>query len=112
MVQMSMVEAEVTVTADTGDALVNTDLANAPGVGAVAIWMASTVADTLATVTVGVKVLKNNSLIGKVATNAQIDVNAEGPLLLQVRGNEKIRVQVDVVTAATVRVRAVFQGVA
>jgi len=103
--------ADITVTSDDADALVNTDLAYAPGPGAVAIFLASTVADSRAIVNVGGKVLKNDSIIGKVGTNAQIDVQADVPLIAQVKGGEKIRANLNVVTAATIRVLVVFQGI-
>jgi hypothetical protein len=108
---MTTIQAEVTVTADDSDALVNTDLAYAPGPGAVGIWLASTVADSRATVNVGGKVVMNDSIIGKVATDAQIDMQAESPLIVPVKGGEKIRVNLDEVSAATIRCRAVHMGV-
>jgi len=105
------VEAEVTVTADDTDALINTDLRDAPGPGAISIWLASTVADSQGTVQVGQKLLKSAGLIGKVGTNAQIDLEADSPNMTQVRGRERIRVSLDVVTAATIRCRAIWVGV-
>ncbi len=107
---MLTIEADVTVTADDTDALVNTDLAYAPGPGAIGLWLASTVADSRATITVGRTVVKNDSLIGKVGTNAPIDQLAESPTIVPVRGGEKVRVNLNVVTAATIRAKAVYMG--
>lgn len=106
-----LVEAERTLTADTTDVLGSTDLRQAPGAGAVAVFLASTVADTLATVSIGGRLLKNNTVIGKVATNAQIDALADTPVAAQVEKGDIITVNIDVVTAATVRVKAIWQGV-
>ncbi len=107
---MTHSEADVTVTADDTDALVNTDLAYAPGPGAIGVWLASTVADSRATISVGNKVVKSDSLIGKVATNAQIDQEAESPTIVPVRGGEKVRINLNVVSAATIRCKAVHVG--
>lgn len=107
---MQTLQEEVTVTADDSDALVNTSLAFAPGPGAIGIFLASTQADSRATVAVGSRVLKNDSLIGKVGTNAQIDVQADTPTVQPVLGGEKVKVALDVVTAGTIRCMVVFMG--
>jgi len=108
---MQSVESEITVTADTPDALNGTDLERAPGPGAIGIWLASTVADSRATVLVAQKGLKTDSLIGKVATNAQIAVNEDPPLMADVVGGEKLRVSLDIVSAGTIRIKAIWLGV-
>jgi len=108
---MTTSEADITVTVDDADALVNTDLAYAPGPGAIGVWLASTVADSRATISIGNKVVKNDSIISKVATNAQIDQIAESPTIVPVRGGEKIRVNLNVVSAATIRAKCVYMGV-
>lgn len=109
--EVQTVEAEVTTTVSVTDALSGTDLRQAPGNGAVAIFLASTVADSLATVNIGAKALKSNTLVSKVATNAQIDINADAPIMTTVRKGDQIRVSVTVVSAATIRVKAIWQGV-
>jgi len=108
---MSTLTEEVTVTADDGDVMVNTSLAFAPGAGAIGVFLASTVADSRATVAVGGRVLKNDSIIGKVIANAQIDADQDVPLVQPVTGGQKIKVALDVVSAGTLRCLVVFQGV-
>lgn len=108
---MQSVSADNTTTADLTDALGSTDLRSMPGPGAIAVWLASTVADSRATIVLGGRALKTNQLIAKVATNAQIDETADGPeALVQVNGGEQLRVDLDVVTAATIRVKARWMG--
>jgi len=108
---MQSIEAEITVTADDTDAFNGTDLETAPGPGGIAVYLASTVADSRATVHVGSRVMKTDSIISKVGTNAQIDVLNDAGLFIGVRGGEKVRVTLDVVTAATIRAKAMFLGV-
>lgn len=107
---MQNIEAERIVTATTPDILGATGLRSMPGPGAIAIYLASTVADSLAAVTVGGKALKTTSIISKVATNALIDIQADAALLCEVRGGEVLTVDVTVVTAATIRVKALWMG--
>lgn len=108
---LQTVEAEITVTADDADAFVNTDLRYTPGPGAIAIYLVSTVADSRATVAIAGKLLKNDGLIGKVATNAQIDVQADAPLYAMCQAGEPVRVSLDVVTAATIRAKGIWVGI-
>lgn len=107
---MQTIEAEKTVTADTSDILGGTVLRSMPGPGAVAVYLASTVADSEATVSIGGFTLKTKGIISKVIANAQIDLSADSPLMTQVRGGEVLIVDVDVVSAATVRVKAIWMG--
>jgi len=107
---LANVEEERTVTADTNDVMGSTALRQAPGPGAIAVYLASTVADSEAAVTVGGRSLKRKSIIGKVGTNAQVDVAADTPLISQVRGGEPIIVDIDVVTAGTIRVKVQWVG--
>lgn len=107
---MQTIEAERTVTADTNDVLGTTALKTIPGPGALAIYLASTAADSEASVSVGGRTLKTKGLIGKVGTNAQIDVVSDAALVTTVRGGESPLVDVDVVTAGTIRVKAIWVG--
>lgn len=108
---MQSIVAEVTVTADTTDALGATDLRSMPGPGAVAIWLASTVADSRATIVLGGRALFTDQLIGKVATNAIVDETGDGPAaMVQVNGGEQLRVNLDIVSAGTIRGHARWIG--
>lgn len=107
---MQSIEAERTVTATTVDVLGATQLRVVPGPGAIGIYLASTVADSTAVVSVGGKVMKQSSVISKVATNALIDVEGDSGLDIQVRGGEVVSVDVTVVSAATIRVKAIWFG--
>lgn len=108
---MEVVNAEVEITATTTDALNATQLSRVPGPGAIAVYMAATVADWLATVVIGNKVLKNNSLITKVDANRQINVLEDPSVAMQVTGGEKVQVDVTEVTAGTGRIMAIWTGV-
>jgi len=107
---METIEAERTVTATTLDMFGATQLRAAPGRGAVAIYLASTVADSTGTVTVGGRSLKQSGLISKVIANAQIDINSDVPLMASVSGGEVILVDVTVVSPGTIRAKAVWMG--
>ena len=107
---MQTIEAERTVTATTSDMLGATQLRSMPGKGAVAVYLASTVADSTAAVSLGGRALKTNGVISKVATNALIDVQADAALMIEVSGGEVLTVDVVVVTAATIRVKALWMG--
>jgi hypothetical protein len=81
-----------------------------PGPGALAVYLASTVADSEATVSLGGRTLKTKGLISKVVANAQIDINADAPLMMSVRGGEVLTVDLDVVGAGTIRAKAFWIG--
>ncbi len=108
---LQTIEAEVVTTADLSNALAGTPLDRAPGPGAVAIYLASTVVDSRASVLVGSKELKRDSVIGKVIANAQVDIAADSALATQVQGGEPLYVDLDVVGAGTIRVKAVWLGI-
>lgn len=108
---MQTIEQERTVTATTTDMFGGTLLRVAPGPGAIAIYVASTVADSTASINVGGKQLKAaGTVISKVGTNAPIDVQSDAPMAIEVRGGEVISVDVTIVTAGTIRGKALWVG--
>jgi len=109
---MQTIQGENEVQATTTDVLGATPLRVMPGPGAVSIYGSSTVADSRASVTLGGKSLKTDSLVTKVSSDRQIDMEADIPLgIAMVRGGEVLTVDVTEVTAMTLRVLAVWVGV-
>ncbi len=103
---------EQLLTATTADVLSGTDLRQAPGPGAVAIWAASTVNDSTITARVGGSQSASAIAIPNKGTGTPILTEQEAPILMQqVRGGENIRVDVVEVTAAEIRVLTVWHGV-
>ncbi len=99
------------LTATTADLFSGTDLRQAPGPGAVGIWAASDVSDSTISVRVGAQVYANATLVPNRGTNSPIVENDDGPIgLAPVRGGELINVDVVEVTAANIRVLAVWMG--
>jgi len=95
---------EQVLTATTTDVLSGTDLRQAPGPGAVAVWAASTVDE-------GSQAASAIAIPNK-GTGTPILTEQEAPILMQqVRGGENIRVDVVEVTAASIRVLTVWHGV-
>lgn len=99
------------LTATTADLFSATDLRQAPGPGAVAIWAASDVQDSSVSVRVGAQVYANATLVPNRGTNAPINESDDAPIAIApVRGGELINVDVTEVTAANIRVLAIWMG--
>jgi len=81
------------------------------GRGGVGVFLASDQKDARASVLVGGRGLKTDSLIGKVDTNYLIDINSDAPVAAGVQGGEKLRCDVTIVTAGNIRAVAVWVGV-
>jgi hypothetical protein len=77
----------------------------------VGVFLASDQKDARASVLVGGRGLKTDSLVGKVDTNYLIDINSDAPVAAGVQGGEKLRCDVTIVTAGNIRAVAVWVGV-
>jgi len=108
---LSTIQDEQVLAATTTDILSTTDLRQAPGPGAVAVWAASDVADSTITIRIGGKQLVTAARVNNKGTGAPISTEQEAPYAMQqVRGGENIRIDVVEVTAMGLRVRTVWHG--
>jgi len=104
-----MIIVESVLTADNTDVLAGTDLANIPSLGGLSVFAASTVLDTLLSITGpgSEPVVRLRPIL--LRANAEVrqdeDVSFQVPV---VQGGRYV-INVDVVTAATVRIRAIFE---
>ena len=107
MVLDQQVLVESTLTADNADFLAGTQL-DQPGVpGVYTIWGVSTVGDTEITITIGGRTITNGAIL-VLRANSEIREN-EDPFfqLISVAAGRPV-ININVVTAATVRVRVRF----
>lgn len=107
MVMEQMITDEQSIAADNADVLAGTQL-DQPGVpGVYTIWAASTVGDTLLTITLGGRTYANGAVI-ILRANSEIREN-EDPFfqVLSHTGGRPV-IDVNVQTAAVVRVRTRF----
>lgn len=102
---------ERVLTATEADIFATTDLRQAPGPGAIAIWAASDQIDSTISVRVGSQVYANATLVPQ-RTSSILEENQQAPIAMApVRGGELINVDITEVTAATaIRVLAVWVG--
>jgi len=108
---LTTITDEQLLVATTNDILASSDLRQAPGPGAVAIWAASDVADSTITIRIGGKQLVSGAVVNNKGTGAPILTEQEAPYAMQqVRGGENIRVDVTETTAMALRVRTVWHG--
>lgn len=107
MVLSSIITVESTLTADNTDFLAGTQL-DQPGVpGVYTIWGVSTVGDTTMTITLGGRTITNAAVLA-LRANSEIRENEDTFFqLMSVTGGRPV-INVNVVTAATVRVRVKF----
>jgi len=102
---------ETVATASTNNISVN-ELGVAPGPGAVSVWAASDVADSLLTVRIGGHLQVNRQIIADRGTNSPIQTEEEGAdAQSTVRGGERITVDLVEVTAANIRVIVAWAGI-
>lgn len=105
------VRHDETFTADENDVLRDTDLRQAPGFGAVSIWAASTVSDSVISVRIAGQALATRIIISNRGANAPINENQEAPVVLvPTRPGDPFNVDLDIVTAATVRLVVIWAG--
>ena len=107
MVLDQMITVETTLTADNADFLAGTQL-DQPGVpGVYTIWGASTVGDTELSVTLGGRTLVSGAAL-VLRANSEIRENEDTFFqMLSSTGGRPV-INVNVVTAATVRIRVKF----
>lgn len=107
MVLEQMITVENTVAADTPDFLSGSQL-DQPGVpGVYTIWAASTVGDTEITITLGGRTLVNGAAL-VLRANSEIRENEDTFFqMLSLTGGRPV-ININVVTAAVVRVRVKF----
>lgn len=100
------------LSATQADLFNNTDLRQAPGPGAIAIFAASDQNDGLINVRIGGISYSQANVIPNRGTNAPILENEEAPIALApVRGGELVNVDYTEVTAATARFLALWSGI-
>jgi len=98
-------------TASENDVLRDTDLRQAPGIGAIGFWLASDQNDSSFTIRVGGVSLANRIIMPNKGTNAPIDEGSNAPAAtVMVQGGELIQVDIIEVTAANMRLVAVWVG--
>ena len=107
MVLAQMITDERTITADNADLLAGTQL-DQPGVlGVYTIWAASTVGDTTITITLGGRTIVNAGIV-TLRANSEIRENEDTYFQMLSRNAGRPVININVVTAATVRIRTKF----
>lgn len=105
---ISTIRVDTQEAATATDILANTDLRQAPGPGAIAVWVISDQVDSRVTVRIGNKQPASDIAV---PTGTAIDVEAQPPIgIQQVGGGENIRVDVVEVTAMAMHVTAIWAG--
>jgi len=108
---MQSVRHDEVFTATEADVLSDTDLRQAPGPGAVAVYAASDVNDSAITLRIGGVQLASAIAVQNRGTGAPIDILNDAPIgVKMVRGGENIRVDVTEVTAMNLRLIALWLG--
>ena len=107
MVLSNIVTVESTLAADNADFLAGTQL-DQPGVpGVYTIWLASTVGDTEVSITLGGRTITNAAIV-TLRANSEIRENEDTNFqMLSLTGGRPV-INVNVITAAVVRVRVKF----
>jgi len=107
MVMSQMITVESTLTADNADFLAGTQL-DQPGVpGVYTIWVASTVGDTEISITLGGRTI-TSAAICTLRANSEIRENDDTFFQMLSRAAGRPIININVVTAAVVRVRVKF----
>lgn len=107
LVLSAMITVESTVAADNTDFLAGTQL-DQPGVsGVYTIWAASTVGDTLLSITLGGRTITNNAVV-TLRANSEIRENEDTFFQMLSVGPGRPVININVVTAAVVRIRVKF----
>ena len=102
-----MITVESTIAADNADFLAGTQL-DQPGVGGVyTIWGASTVGDTEISITLGGRTITNAAIL-TLRANSEIRENEDTFFQMVSRTGGRPVINVNVVTAAVVRLRVKF----
>ena len=106
-VATTQVRDDQQLVATTTDVLANTDLDRAPGPGAIGIWIISDQVDSRATVRIGSRQVASDITV---PTGTLIDTDQIPFAMQQVRGGEKIVVDVVEVTAMALHITTVWIG--
>jgi len=107
MVMDQMITDERTVAADDADVLAGTAL-DQPGVpGVYTTWLASTVGDSLVTISLGGRTIVNAGVV-ILRANSEIRENEDPYFQMLSRTGSRPVINVNIVTAAIVRVRTRF----
>lgn len=107
MVISQIVTVERTITADNTDFLSGTIL-DQPGVsGVYTIWLASTVGDTTVTISLGGRTLTDQAIV-VLRANSEVREDEDTFFQMLSRTGGRPVINVNVVTAATVRIRVKF----
>ncbi len=103
-----MIVVDTVLTADNNDVLGGTDLANIPGPGGLQVYAASTQQDTTLTITGpgSEPVVRSRPIT--LRANAEIREDSDVGMEVPVSQGGRYVLAVDVVTAATVRIRAIY----
>jgi len=101
---------EVVLTADNADLLAGSDLESIPQGGILTIYAASTQNDTLITVTGPNMQAVVRAMPMLLRAVAEIRQDSDVPYVVPVARAGKYIVNIDVVTAATARIRAIYIG--
>lgn len=107
LVLSNIITVEETIAVDDTDFLAGTQL-DQPGQGGVyTVWVASTVGDTLVSITLGGQTITNNA-VAVLRANSEIRENEDSFFqMLSVTGGRPI-ININIVTAAVVRIRVKF----
>lgn len=107
MVLDQIITVESTIAADNADFLAGTQL-DQPGVpGVYTVWLASTVGDTLVTISLGGRTLVN-AAVAILRANSEIRENEDTFFQMLSRTGGRPVINVNIVTAAVVRIRVKF----
>ncbi len=97
----------VSDTADDADALSGTDLESAPGAGVMQIYVISTQQDSVYSISAGGQIIVRAQQ-ATLRANAEPRINEDPVVSFPVGGGEKIVLNLDVVTAGTIKSVARF----
>ena len=107
LVLSNIITVEDTIVADDLDFLAGTQLDQPGQAGVYTVWIASTVGDTLLTITLGGQSITNNAVV-TLRANSEIRENEDTFFqMLSVTGGRPV-INVNIVTAAVVRIRVKF----
>jgi len=105
----TQVRVDQQLAATVADTLSATDLRQAPGPGAVAVWAISDQVDSTITVRIGATQMASAIAV---PTGTLIDTETQAPIAMtQVRGGELIRIDITEVTAMALHLTVIWSGI-
>jgi len=107
MVLSNIITVEDTIAADNADFLAGTQLDQPGSAGVYTIWLASTVGDTLVSITLGGQTLTSNAVV-TLRANSEIRENEDTFFQMLAVGTGRPVINVNIVTSAVVRIRVKF----